>query len=90
MENNNHPKFFLGALLGSAIGVMTTLLLTPESGVEMRKKISRGVNTNLLKPLSHHKSPRRSARIQRSRIQRTRKPLAKKRVVSAKVVSSKK
>lgn len=42
MENNssNTKSFFLGALIGGAVGAITALLLAPKSGRELRRDIA--------------------------------------------------
>lgn len=71
MENNNHPKFLLGALVGGAIGVVTALLLTPASGVQVRRRITRKLNPSFLHSVktSHAKA---------KKIIKRRKTVAKK------------
>lgn len=38
-------KFLWGAIIGTAIGAAAALILTPFSGVTLRKKIIKGVHT---------------------------------------------
>lgn len=69
--NNSHPKFFLGALFGGALGVMTALLMTPASGAKVRNRLSRRLNTSILKPL-------KAGHAKTKKIIRRRKVLGKK------------
>ncbi len=38
-ENHKSPGFLMGALVGGAIGALTTMLFTTQKGRQLRKKI---------------------------------------------------
>lgn len=42
MTSNTKENFFLGALIGGAIGTTLALLLTPVSGEEFRNRVQKG------------------------------------------------
>lgn len=67
---NTHPKFFLGALFGGALGVMTALMMTPTSGAQLRHRLNKRLNSSVLKPL-------KAGHVKSKKIIRRRKVLGK-------------
>src|SRR5699024_3715053 len=47
--SNNGKGFLLGALIGSAVGAVTALLLAPKPGAELRQDIGEGTKKALNK-----------------------------------------
>lgn len=60
METKTAEDFLWGALIGSAIGAATALMLTPISGEALRKKIKNGL-PSVGVPIEPHHHPRKRA-----------------------------
>lgn len=82
MVSKDQENFFMGALVGGAIGAAAALLLTPFSGSEIRKKVRKGFNQfngNPIKAFAPElpKKPKKKPSTRRPAAKHTHTPAAK-------------